>query len=167
MNIDNANILLSWLRAGAPHAQLDMTHSVIEPQRWLENEKEYNEHSPDMVESVSRPDCGTVCCIAGAADQLRLGGGVFPKIAIYDRELTYGGSKSWDLVGENALDWLGLERVTEENCLKTWGVEYDDSMFHPLFDPILAPEGCTPGQAADALERLMQGEFPWPDFLPS
>jgi len=133
MNIENMTKLRDWLAAGAPHVRFDMDTGVT------------------IEEGSGVGDCGTVCCIAGAAALMSVNGGVIVKD--YDdvaNELhVEGGEADWFKVEYAARHWLELP-------------DNNGRYGHDLFDPELAPDGCTPAQAAEAVTRVMNGEQPWP-----
>lgn len=129
MNRDKLERLAEWLEAGAPHALFDMQYGYVS-----------NTSDPDLFENLvpdSEPECGTVCCIAGAAFMLE------------GRTLTLR-EDNWEPVRDEALKILGLpNRGTY--------------MGHELFDPSLAPQECRPQDAAKAVRRVMVGRKPWPE----
>jgi len=131
MNIENMTKLRDWLAAGAPHVRFDMDTGVV------------------VEESHGMGDCGTVCCIAGAAALMAVNGDTIVKDIHDVEELDFDGEEaSWYTIMDKALSWLGLP-------------ENNSSFGHDLFDPHAAPDDCTPAQAADAVTRLMNGEAPW------
>ena len=74
LNVENCNKLLEWLDAGAPHAVFDITVGnmrVIE--RKDDNGEIRNSWVAEQVKTKGVGDCGTVCCIAGAAAALKEG----------------------------------------------------------------------------------------------
>lgn len=140
-NLEHLEELASWLEAGAPHvafymhAGLGIVSDVIE----------YGGNVPEV--EINKPGvgkCGTVCCIGGAAYQMATGTmGEKPKIE------QYSGEYNWEDVRYEALKWLGLK----DSGMHHFG--------HDLFSCDLAPEGCTPQQAAAAVRRIMVGKRPW------
>jgi len=133
MNLENMTKLRDWLAAGAPHVRFDMDIGVI------------------IEEPKGLGDCGTVCCIAGAAALMSVNGGVIVKDYddVADELHVEGGEAEWVKVEHVARHWLQL-------------LENNWAFGHDLFDPQLAPDDCTPAQAADAVTRVMNGEEPWP-----
>lgn len=87
----------------------------------------------------TQPTCGTACCIGGyVAEQM----GLNP---------LENQSAPWDRIQDLALDALELPHI-------------DNYFGHPLFDPELAPQGCTPTQAAIAARFAFANpdhENPW------
>lgn len=104
--------LRDWLYDGAAGIHFDMDHGLM-----------------------TSEDCGTVCCIAGAAY-------ILSHTAIPKEHLP------WETVRDVAQHWLGLE---------------DNDMFfgHDLFSHHLAPDHCTPEQAAQAVQNVIDGKEPW------
>lgn len=91
--------------------------------------------------------CGTVCCIAGAAVYLEMD--PVTRVAA----TSAAGCLSWDSVAQRALNILGLPVKPNTR-----------GMYHPLFDPGNAPEDCTPEQAAEAVQNVIDGHEPWEDI---
>lgn len=142
LNVENCNKLLEWLDAGAPHAVFDITVGnmrVIE--RKDDNGEIRNSWVAEQVETKGVGDCGTVCCIAGAAAALKEGDISTPIPSV-----------DFEVIATSALNFLGIEEQEDPE---------DKYMLHDLFDPDLAPYNCTPQQAAAALRRVMVGEEPW------
>lgn len=136
MNIPDLLRLKAWLEAGAPDVIFNMDFDQKRPDELLPSELE------DHLEASSQTqkhDCGTVCCIAGAAELMSR-----------DSNEPHP-SRDWQVIGRRALTWLGLE----DNP--------GNFMRHPLFDPRLAPDHCSPDQAAEAVQRVIDGKNPWPD----
>jgi hypothetical protein len=141
MNVKNMNKVIAWLEAGAPHAYFDMDYGVQQP-----NDFEFFGNYTAYKNVEEKENCGTVCCIAGAAALMDYAEeidykGVFPKISPEMR---------WQEVEKRALKYLGLPK----DCAD-FGNE--------LFSPEYAPENCTPQEAAEAMKRVMKGEYPWPE----
>jgi len=139
INKENFETLIAWLEAGAPHAAFSMRVGAMPVETAVT--LEYIDPPPD--------DCGTVCCIAGAADQLAFGGGSFPQgnaVAKYfkGRLNEEGDEACWSDVVSGALEWLGLERVATYSQLpdqyqrENKFPEGAYSMGHPLFDFVFA-----------------------------
>lgn len=132
LNLENLRLLKAFFDAGAPHYHFDMTLPYGDPK------------SPEVreyVNTVMPNECGSAGCIAGAAYQL------FSEDPIL---FTHVRVQNWQEVGSTALKLLGL---TEDYAT--------DGYFHELFDPELAPKGCTPAQASKAISRVMKGKKPW------
>ena len=150
-NIPHLTQLAEWLEAGAPHAYFSMELGIcpatdegifdnccsatLEELFWHTNE-------------LDKPACGTVCCIAGAAQLMSIApdGQIFPSQKAQD-EFMAAGKGSWLKTQIDALNYLGLEM----------GDAYD----HPLFDMRRAPSPCSPAQAAVAVRRVIAGKEPW------
>lgn len=146
MNIENLNKIKTWLEAGAPHAVFDIHvgNSPLTDEGVCENTsystvEEYFDGQP--VPS----DCGSICCIAGAAYLMSKApeGQLFPSITHQMRL-----EPSWSTTRDTALEYLGLP---ENNVF----------FGHDLFDSALAPDGCTPAQAAVAVQNVIDGKEPW------
>ena len=142
INVENCNKLLAWLEAGAPHAVFHMRFSngPIENVCSIEDLRTYYPSAYQQVEAKGIGACGTVCCIAGAAAGMASGDIAKPL------------DEGWHDVTDKALKFLGIKR--QSNPVDSW-------MIHDLFDPFLAPENCTPQQAAQALRNVMEGKDPW------
>ncbi len=138
-NIENLKRLKGWLEAGAPHASFNMHEGLI------------------VTTDDADPECGTVCCIAGAAKLMAHAkeGEVFPPLK-KQVELTMSGGAWWDEVRDEALRFLGLEHqaTPHPNGGPKW-------YGHPLFSTDLAPAKCTPKQAAQAVQNVIDGKEPW------
>ena len=154
LNIPNLTKLAEWLEAGAPHAYFSMKIGVCPPTdkdvAWSSGRRYTFEKLFKDSPELNKPDCGTVCCIAGAAHLMSEAeeGQLFPSL---EEQLTF--RPSWDNTAEAALDYLGLTRRPLS--------EIDYHRAHDLFDMDLAPANCTPAQAAVAVRRVMAGEEPW------
>ena len=125
MNRENINKVIDWLKAGAPHAVFCMDYALVSINH-LDEDDEYilanSEYQKLMAE-----DCGSVCCIAGAAAQF---GGASPT---EDRT------------------WFEIQAL----ALKFFGIDPSEAEGMPMlrvFDPECAHSNCTPQQAAEALE---------------
>lgn len=142
LNISNFEKLLSWLDAGAPHFVFDMDHGLdyVEQVRDIEALLAYSNQRDKAA-------CGTVCCIAGAAQLMSLApeGELFPSPEDQQRLVDYA---DWTNTRDLALAWLGLP-------------SNNDPLGHDLFSFALAPNNCTPQQAAAAVRRVMAGQEPW------
>lgn len=142
LNIENCNKLLEWLDAGAPHAVFDISVGNMRVFERKDDAGEIrNSWVAEQVEAKGVGDCGTVCCIAGAAAALSEGDISTPIQ-----------SDDFEVIATSALNFLGIEEQEDPA---------DRYMLHDLFDPDLAPYNCTPQQAATALRRVMVGEEPW------
>jgi hypothetical protein len=139
MKVENMNKVIAWLEAGAPHAYFDMEYGVEDVY-----DDFFNQHYSIYKDVPKKEDCNTVCCIAGAAalmsyaedNQLKT---VFPENHVDMR---------WDEIEDRALCYLGLPK--------------DDIAFgNQLFSHEIAPENCTPKEAAEAMKRLLKGEKAW------
>lgn len=149
MNIENLNHLRNFMLAGAPEVILDMHLSLVTVEE-ADYESEYFVDNQEMqiAELPSKADCGTACCVAGAAHLMSVNSdGTFPSPQEqFELTMRAGG---WETTRDTALNWLGLE--TDE-----------DSFYgHRLFNPQLAPAHCTPSQAAVAIQNVMNGQEPW------
>jgi hypothetical protein len=119
MHTQNLEQLATWLEAGAPHVTFDM-----------------------IVGAAVKPDCGTSCCMAGAAFFMKHNAiGCPTRQAQLARE--YGTDASayemnWMKVQLEAAQWLDV-------------------------DPLLfaGPETATPAQAAIEVRKVMKGQDPW------
>lgn len=137
MNIELLDRIATWLEAGAPHESgisfnMNYLYSSNAGEAWIDGE---------MVEQ----DCGTACCIAGAA-------------------LQFGGKP--DLINPDDFDADQDERGFEE-AAKLIGMEYKDA--HALFypeetSPFDHYEEITPEYAARVVRKLIKtGEVDWED----
>ena len=145
LNIENCNQLLNWLDDGAPHAVFNMDFcnmplSVVTGDDIEADTDDATRRDEIILEAKTKGigECGTVCCIAGAAAGMTQGDISKPLEEI-----------QWHVIADTAIKFLGIEK---QNTL----------MSHDLFDNCLAPENCTPAQAAAALRRVMVGEEAWP-----
>lgn len=142
LNLRALRELRDWLLDGAPHAILDMTYGIMARDEWDEesyfalDEFEGQEH---------KTDCGTVCCIAGAADLME-------RSRRNGRPMQAQGTSQCGDTMLRALTILGLSR--QPHML---------GLHHELFDPNLAPDCCTPHQAAQAVQNVIDGkvDHPW------
>lgn len=146
MNLKNLETLAQWLEAGAPHQNFTMEYAL----NLTEDIEDEPEFFLDQRGQTLDTDCGTVCCIAGAAFLMSKApeGQMLPdpetQVTLVRRY------PHWNTLEKEALEWLGLE------------AQYPDASFqHDLFDPNMAPPRCTPRQAAEAVRRVMKGEEPW------
>ncbi len=137
MNYENLNKLIDWLEAGAPHRVFSMTISNLPI-----DQVHYGDISLSASErrKFGNPDCGSVCCIAGAAAEF---GGMKP-----------GAYEDWCDVQNAALEYLGIDPSST------------DMWMLPVFDPEFAPSSCSPQQAAAALKRWAENQPFHPEFNP-
>lgn len=135
MNLEKLATLANWLDDGAPHVVFDMDiPNELIGDAAIYRDPETIERYEIEAKQKNLGDCGTVCCIAGYA--VHLAGEAGEK------------DSSWDDVQSKALSILGLTTDGED---------------HPLFNPLLAPENCTPQEAAVAVRNVMEGKHPWKD----
>ena len=106
------------------------------------------------AEEGDTPECGTVCCIAGAATQFfndengEIAGEAFEKSA---ESWTGTGEADWLVVASEARYLLGLERLQAKE----------------LFEPNVRWTSITPEIAAKVIRHLMEtGEVNWMKCLP-
>jgi hypothetical protein len=145
-NIKNLETLRDWLQDGAPHVTFNMDRGLTLTTEVVRN-------------GVGPGDCGTTCCIAGAAvyfvalqvkpdGHVAVDGMSSPEVWTMHSEIE-DLEAPWDRVAQIALDWLGLTA--------------DGSSWygHDLFSPRLAPDDCTPQQAAVAVQNIIDGKAPW------
>lgn len=139
--------LLDWLDAGAPHTSVepvgfDMRHGNTSTKNFDWRDDPETARRPEAV-----PECGTLCCIGGALYLMTKA----PEGRIFPRHPERW-PDSWDTIERTAADILGLPY----NDLGTpFQIE--------LLDPGMAPVGCTPQQAAEAVRRVLDGKRAWPD----
>lgn len=131
MNIDRLTYIAQWLEAGAPHLGKVQGFNI----------------SVGIKAISSDPECGTVCCIAGAATQFfndEDGYLVRRAIEDIDSAAPSAGEAPWDLVFIEAMNLLDLTEdqatalfipVGESNSLSLDGVQRYWSDFN---DPIKA-----------------------------
>lgn len=142
MNIDNLKKLKSWLDSGAPHVAFSMKFSVENVEDML---MDYLEEIGEV--EINKPgvgECGTVCCIAGAA--ILMSKEAIDKDKV-DHDKIKETSGRWLDVRESALEWLGMSYLHAGEEGNYFG--------HPLFNPDCAPENCTPQQAAQAVQNII------------
>lgn len=133
MNIEKLNELAKWLDQGAPHIVFNMNHGQIrlDDLGAPDNLDGDYDLSIKIAKSKGLGDCGTVCCIAGYA-------------AFLENKIHF--------------DWPG----TRNTALRIFDLPRNgEYMGHDLFDQDLAPEDCTPEQAAVAVRRVIAGKEPW------
>lgn len=126
MNHKNLNQLIDWLDRGAPEALFSMNIGLRAPDEVVDSFGDFEFELPQSeLDKLHAKSCGSVCCIAGAAAQF----GGAPIVNDF----------GWADIQERALAFLGLPNAHGHHML-------------PVFDPDLAPEACTPKQAAQALK---------------
>lgn len=149
MNIERLTQMAEWLEAGAPHVVFNMAHGREAVDAFLDDldlddygsEEEYNMITEER-DTKGLGKCGTVCCIAGYAVE-----------AYGSDEQKAEEHMSWERVKNIAMRAFDLP----EN-------RYDHFMGHDLFDPGLAPDNCTPQQAAQAVRNCIANDGignPW------
>jgi len=136
MNIDKMTQLAIWLEAGAPHIIFNMREGI---------DVDHQERIPEIIKDQVGPgECGTTCCIAGYAVSLERN-----KFTLKYAD----NAEVWCDVRDQALKILGLTHQKNEN-----------HMGHALFNFRLAPDRCTPQQAAQAVRRMISNprtRNPW------
>jgi len=149
MNVENMMKLKTWLMAGAPHAILNLHVGVYDATKALEE----GWGVEDQIHE--KPDCGTVCCIAGAAHMMgHTEDGSFPDAKTQSKIIEDEGI--WNITRESALTFLGLENDQKYHKRSTTG-HYG----HELFVIEYAPDNCTPVQAAQAVQNVIDGKPAW------
>jgi hypothetical protein len=119
MHTQNLEQLATWLEAGAPHVTFDMLYGA-----------------------AVEPDCGTTCCMAGAAFFMKHNALNNPvRQAQLARE--YGTD-----VSHYELDWQKVQREATE-----W-LDVDPLLFR-------GSVAATPAQAAVQVRKVMKGQDPW------
>lgn len=134
MNHDNINKVIDWLNRGAPEAVFSMKYALRPiDDTWVgdPDDEDYQELAPSERAKIGNNSCGSVCCIAGAAAQFD---GVSPTDPAYN---------AWSPIQDRALSYFGINPRDHERL--PWML--------PVFDPDLAPNNCSPQQAAEALAR--------------
>ena len=158
-NIDNLIKLRDWLLDGAPHAVINMHEGMYVTGNIGLLKENYSDQFKD---DQKNQDCGTVCCIAGAAHLMSHAKGdeIFPSIP--RQEEIYEDEGYWDETRDKALMFLGLKReateVTEDQENRGIGPSWYG---HSLFASNYAPDNCTPQQAAQAVQNVIDGKEPW------
>lgn len=147
MNVENMNQLKTWLEDGARHAFFNMHTGIEDVEIAVEEGLE--------VEGYGKGDCGTVCCIAGAAQMMSHAekGEIFPSMDI--QSWVIDEFQGWDSTLKQSSEWLGID-VTSSNT-----AEDPDWFGHDLFNPASAPKNCTPQQAAQAVQNVIDGKPAW------
>ena len=139
MNREKLEELRDWLNDGAPEVVFDMRQSidtVFAAFDYYAGEGEKIEFIKVQRDKKGLGDCGTVCCIAG-----------FVESQVAKRE-ERAPKDHWGSIAYSALNELGLEAT------------YDYHFKHPLFSSKLAPDLCTPQEAARAVQNLLDGVEP-------
>jgi len=152
-NIPHLTQLAEWLEAGAPHTYFSMDIGICAATDDAVSSVSLHYTLEDALigtAELAKPDCGSVCCIAGAAHLMSIAGPgeVFPSPSA-QRERVGEDHVPWAETMEAALAYLGL--VDEGTT----------HMGHPLFSHRLAPHPCSPAQAAVAVRRVIAGKEPW------
>jgi hypothetical protein len=159
MHIPHLTQLAEWLEAGAPHAYFNMELGIC-----AATDDGVADATGDCstlgsllrrTDEMLKPDCGTVCCIAGAAHLMSVAepGEIFPSLK-RQQALLKDTEGDWAATRDAALGFLGLSRNLHES-------EMAVHKGHPLFDAVLAPDPCSPAQAAAAVRRVIAGKAPW------
>lgn len=152
-NIENLTKLRDWLLDGAPHIVLDMNVGVSDWENVVDEVAEYQDNglTVDEYKSVilrdqpGKGDCGTICCIAGAASLMSLTpDGSFPPMPVQEENMY----NNWFMTRNMAMKWLDVH-------------DNDDWYGNELFSSELAPENCTPAQAAQAVQNVIDGLPAW------
>lgn len=144
-NEANAARLLEWLDNGAPHTYFDIDTGVGSADDYQYGAKVDRCYDKSRAEGMPAT-CGTVCCIAGAADLMAAG--------IFGEPRAPAWPRSWHGVEARAMRWLGIDM----DALP----EQVDNVYLDLFNPSLAPTGATGQQAAQALRNFIAyGEPRW------
>jgi hypothetical protein len=134
MNTENIQTVVDWLEAGAPHSVFSMHHGLLATS--IVWDLDFDGIPPDQLDKVD--DCGTVCCMAGAAAQF---GGLKP-----------ADDRSWSVLQNAALSYFGLPPTS---CHML-----------PVFNPHGAPPFCSPQRAAVALKLWAEQAETNPNFNP-
>jgi hypothetical protein len=159
MHIPHLTQLAEWLEAGAPHAYFSMELGVCRATDGgvADANNEYSTLASLLrrTDEMRKPACGTVCCIAGAAHLMSVAepGEVFPSPK-RQQALLETADGNWGDTRDAALEFLGLSHSLH-------GGEMAVYKGHPLFDDALAPDPCSPAQAAAAVRRVIAGKAPW------
>jgi hypothetical protein len=157
MHIPHLTQLAEWLEAGAPHAYFSMELGVCAAtdSGVADATSDYSTLGSLLrrTDEMLKPDCGTVCCIAGAAHLMSVAepGEIFPSLK-RQQALLKDAEGDWAATRDAALEFLGLSLHGDLMA------QYKG---HPLFDDELAPDPCSPAQAAAAVRRVIAGKAPW------
>ena len=138
-NFENINKVIDWLNRGAPEVVFSMHYSNVPYDSLLIDADDTDRFSPTELEKALKGNCGSVCCIAGAAEQ-------------------FSGMPAT----ENP-DWS----TTQARALKYFGLPPAELWMLPVFDPHMAPEPCSPQLAAKALALWAKHNItfnPWPEI---
>lgn len=140
MNIERLTEMADWLEAGAPHVVFRMDHGRETVDAILEDFDLYDYGSTEEYNMITEErdtkglgKCGTVCCIAGYAVE------------------AYGSDAQR---AEEYMSWKHVKNIAME-AFDLPVSEYINHMGHDLFDPDLAPDNCTPQQAARAVRNCI------------
>jgi hypothetical protein len=142
-NTRRLKALLKWLEAGAPHFVFNMKEGLTTYYK-----EDLKDHLVEQVETKGLGACGTMCCIAGFAAQ---------KAGLKPSHVGH-----WPQVRDAALGYLGLPEMETPAP----GFRSGNWYGHPLFSNVLAPEDCTPAQAAQAVRATIANPHdpnPWRD----
>lgn len=128
MNRENIQTLINWLEAGAPEVVFSMYEGLtsVEALNFTEGSVHQIVLSDSEKQKINSGHCGSVCCIAGAAALLT-------GVSIPAYEDYY-----WSDIQSKALEYFGLPPTNIPML--------------PVFDPVEAPENCSPQTAAKALQ---------------
>lgn len=140
-NKPNALALIEWLMLGAPHAVFNIDYACMVPDEYEFAGAFYDAEEQGDAEGVDMEDCGSVCCIAGAAAQMAVGE--------FGRKPEMTADMPWDELQDRAVEWLGLDLSDDDHD------EWDGSMW-PIFDPEYWDEKPTGPAAAAALVAFSQ-----------
>lgn len=141
MNVERLEQMALWLEDGAPHVVFDMSYSGNNIQELYDDNDPAAEEFMIERDAKGLGECDSVCCIAGYA---------LHAFGTKEEKERIGGA--WCETGQFALKAFGLPEGQTTN---------DKWMVHDLFDPELAPEECTPQQAAMAVRNVIAGKAPW------
>lgn len=140
MNLVNLNRLAQWFEAGAPHCVARM-YWIISDVETVAKDEGLTIGEWRIAEGIPE-DCGTVCCVAGAAVLMKRS----DEQGVPIHEVDF--RRTWVDIRSEALEWLGLP-------------DGGGWFAHPLFNDRLAPEGTGAAEMAAAIRRVMAGEHPW------
>lgn len=151
MNVANLEKLRDWLLAGAPEVYFSMScgFGTVKGMSGFEKLQASKDLAATEVKNKSGlGECGTICCIGGAAYQ-------FSFEEQYGKKPDAEDDLSWDDIQNRALNWLGLDWTYNED-----EDESEIGDMHPLFEPTFAPVGCTPQEAAAAVQNVIDFDDP-------
>lgn len=118
-NKANAMELIEWLQQGAPHTVFNIDYASISSEN---DSGTFFEALNDLWESDlidfdpedGAGDCGTVCCIAGAASQMKLNE--------FGARLPVTNDLEWEVIQQNAFDFLGMDPEDADEGGAIWGI---------------------------------------------